>query len=51
MSQDAREITLAGIRTRHPDYDDVQTRFALFRLLLGDRLFTRVWPGAPLLPP
>jgi len=51
MSVTAREIALAGIRSRHPDYDDRDARFALFRLLVGDALFRRAWPDAPLLEP
>jgi len=51
MSEDARAIALDAIRQRHPDYDERQASFALFRLLLGDELFRRVWPGAPLLQP
>jgi hypothetical protein len=51
MSDDARAITAAGIRHRHPDYDDDQVRWALYRLLLGDATFTAAFPAAPLLPP
>ncbi|HEY5922959.1 MAG TPA: hypothetical protein VIV11_14870 [Kofleriaceae bacterium] len=51
MSEDAREVVLAGIRSRHPEYDETQARYALFRLLLGDELFARAWPHAPLLAP
>jgi hypothetical protein len=51
LSESTRATTLANIRRRHPDYGDLQARLALFRLLLGDDLFTRAWPGAPLLPP
>jgi hypothetical protein len=51
MSEDAREIALEAIRQRHPHYDDNQAKLALFRLLLGDELFSKVWPGAPLLLP
>lgn len=51
MSASAREITLAGIRARHPSYDDQAARFALFRLLLGDVLFRRAYPDAPILEP
>jgi hypothetical protein len=49
MSAAARAITLSGIRSRHPEYDEVQLRWALFRLLVGDVLFHRVWPSAPVL--
>jgi hypothetical protein len=48
MSLDARAIALAAIRRRHPDYDDTTARWALFRLLLGDELFQKAWPHAPL---
>lgn len=51
MSADARAIALAGIRRRHPEYDDDQARLALFRLVLGDEMFCRVWPGAAVLDP
>lgn len=51
LSEDVREIARAGIRARHPAYDDEQVRYALFRLLLGDELFRRAWPQAPRLDP
>jgi ABC-type uncharacterized transport system YnjBCD ATPase subunit len=51
MSVTARELALAGIRHRHPDYGADQARLALFRMLVGDELFRRVWPGAALLAP
>ena len=34
----AREAAMAGIRTRHPDYDEARQRFAYARLVLGDEL-------------
>ncbi len=51
MSMAARRITLAAIRQRHPEYDEVQAKLALFRLLVGDELFQRAWPQATLLDP
>jgi hypothetical protein len=51
MSNQARKIALDAIRHRHPGYDDAEARWALFRLLLGDELFRRAWPRAPLLRP
>ena len=51
MSLDARATVLAGIRARHPEYDEVTARWALFRLLIGDALFARAWPHAPLVAP
>lgn len=44
LSGMARQIAAAGIRERHPDYDEEQVRMALFRLLFGDDLSRRVWP-------
>lgn len=41
MSLDARAISLAAIRQRHPEYDDASVRWALFRLLVGDELFRK----------
>jgi hypothetical protein len=49
MSEHAREVTRAGIRSRHPDYTAEEVNFALFRILYGDDLFRRAWPKAPLL--
>lgn len=51
LSEDVREIARAGIRARHPDYDEEHIRFALYRMLLGDELFGRAWPRAPRLEP
>ena len=51
MSLDARATTLAAIHARHPDYDEVTARWALFRMLVGDELFRRAWPNAPLVDP
>lgn len=51
LSELARELARAGIRSRHSGYDARQVELALYRLLLGDELFSRTWPGAPLLDP
>ncbi len=51
MSLEARAIARAAIARRHPEYDDEAVRWASFRMLLGDQLFRRVWPDAPLLAP
>jgi hypothetical protein len=45
MSDELREIVAAGVRHRHPDYDDNQVRLAVIRLYLGDDLFRKVYPG------
>jgi hypothetical protein len=51
MSEDAREISRCGIRTRHPEYSPVEVEQALRRLLLGDDLVRRAWPDLPFVAP
>jgi hypothetical protein len=51
MSEDVRRIALEGIRQRHRDYSERDTRLALYRLLLGDKLFCAAWPTDPLVRP
>jgi len=40
LSDDLREIATAGIRSRHPEYDDRQVAEELADLLLGEELAT-----------
>lgn len=49
MSDEIRQVALAGIRHRHPDYSEADARFALFRQGLGHELFVRAFPHAPVL--
>lgn len=51
MSEAAREVSRAGIRSRHPDYTPAEVEHALRRMILGDELFCAAWPDAPRLPP
>jgi hypothetical protein len=51
MSEDTRALARMGIATRHPEYTPEERTLALWRLLLGDELFQRAWPRAPLLAP
>lgn len=44
LSDDMRDVARAGIRHRHPDYDDSDVEHALHRLLVGDELADRAWP-------
>jgi hypothetical protein len=46
-----RRLAMAGIRARHPGYDEEQVRRAYGRLVLGDALAKAVWPGRELLDP
>jgi len=45
MSDDLRRLTEDGVRLRHPDYSDPKVRLAAIRILLGDDLFSRAYPG------
>lgn len=47
MTEEVRRVTAAGIRTRHPEYDDATVLAALRRVVLGDELFQAAWPQAP----
>jgi hypothetical protein len=47
----ARQNSLAGIRRRHPEYDEAQLRRAYGRLVLGDELARAVWPADDLVDP
>lgn len=51
LGEMTRRTTMSGIRSRHPEYDDVQVRLALARLLFGDDLVRRAWPGRELVNP
>lgn len=45
ISEQAREMTRSGIRSRHPDYSEREVEIALRCLLLGEELFRAAWPG------
>jgi hypothetical protein len=45
MSDFVRGIVAAGVRSRHPDYDDNQVKLAVIRLTIGDELFHKAYPG------
>jgi hypothetical protein len=51
LNEQARQLAMAGIRARHPDYAEEEVRFAWFRLKLGDELTRKVWPDRPLVDP
>jgi hypothetical protein len=46
-----RRLAMAGIRARHPEYDEEQVRRAYARLVLGDTLVRAVWPARELVDP
>jgi hypothetical protein len=47
----ARDLATAGIRHRHPEYDDGRIRLAYARLVFGDELTRAAWPDAELVDP
>ncbi len=51
LAREARALQRAGIRHRHPDYDEEQVERALLRLLWGTDLYRRARPDWPLLEP
>ena len=50
LNRRLRENLEAGVRLRHPEYDDQQVRLARTRLQLGDALFAEVFPGVDVKP-
>jgi hypothetical protein len=46
-----RNMAMAGIRSRHPAYDETEVRMAWQRLTLGDDLVRRVFPDRELVDP
>jgi hypothetical protein len=51
MSEAVWELAAAGVRARHPGYDQPTVVWAVRRMRLGDQLFRRVWPDAPVVAP
>ncbi len=51
LTETVRQMALAGIRDRHPDYEEDQVRLAYARLTLGDNLVRAAWPDRALVDP
>ena len=51
LTEFARRTAMAGIRSRHQDYDEMQVLLAYARLVLGDELVVQAWPGRDLVDP
>jgi hypothetical protein len=45
LSDSLRDVVAAGVRYRHPDYDENGVRLAVARLTLGEVLFRAAYPG------
>jgi hypothetical protein len=44
LTEFARALSAAGVRSRHPGYSDHQVHMAVIKLTLGDEVFQRVYP-------
>jgi len=42
LSDNVRQIAMAGIKKQHPDFTDTQIRRELLRRLVGDKLFQKI---------
>jgi len=51
LTEMTRNLSMAGIRRRHPAYTEDDVRMAWARLTLGDDLYRAAWPGLPLVEP
>lgn len=51
LCQMTRRIAEAGIRKRHPTYDDTQVLLAFARLVHGEELVRQAWPEHDLVDP
>ena len=51
LSAMTRELAIAGIRSRNPEYSHDQVRRAYMRLMHGDDVAQRIWPDQPLVQP
>lgn len=43
MSDNLRSIVEAGVRLRHPEYDEKQINRQVVRLMIGERLFREIF--------
>ena len=44
LSQLCRKLLLEGVRMRHPEYGERQTKLAVIRLMLPENLFLAAYP-------
>ncbi len=46
LTQTSRKLLAAGVRRRHPEYNDEQVRLAAIRLTIPEKLFLAAYPHA-----
>ena len=50
LSDNVRRLAEAGVRNRHPEYDDKMVGIAVTKLMIGDSLFKEVFGDIELEP-
>ncbi len=50
LSKTMRAAYEAGVRHRHPDYDDESVRLAVLRLMVGEELLRQIHPDLEIQP-
>jgi len=45
LSDNLRQIVEAGVRLRHPEYNNVEVRREVLRITLGDELYRKAFEG------
>jgi len=45
LSDNLRRIVEAGIRNRHPDFDQKKIKLEVLRLMIGDKLYRQMLKG------
>lgn len=51
LTQTSRKLLAAGVRRRHPEYDDEKIRLAVIRLTIPEKLFLTAYPHAKEIQP
>jgi hypothetical protein len=50
MIEATRALSAAGVRARHPEYTEREVELAVIRLILGEELFRKAFPGKDVTP-
>jgi len=50
LSDNVRRLAQAGVRSRHPEYDDKMVGMAVTKLMIGDSMFKEVFGDIELEP-
>ena len=50
MTASMRKVSAEGVRSRHPEYTPRQVELAVIRMMIGEDLFRRAYPGEDIRP-